>query len=98
MEIAEQVLLPAVRRQSAKATIVADGFSCRRQIEDGAGRRALHPAELIAAALRGGPGTLTEAAEPEAAATSGRMAIYAAGTIVAAALAWKIASRLSREV
>jgi len=54
MQIAEQVLLPAVRRSGADALVVSDGFSCRQQIRDGTGRRAFHPAEVIAHALRGG--------------------------------------------
>jgi Fe-S oxidoreductase len=47
----ERVLLPAVRAASAATAIVADGFSCRTQIEQGTDRRALHLAQLLAAAL-----------------------------------------------
>jgi hypothetical protein len=50
------VLLPAVRRASADTLIVADGFSCREQIRQATGRRALHLAEVIQAA-RGGAGS-----------------------------------------
>jgi FAD/FMN-containing dehydrogenase/Fe-S oxidoreductase len=49
---AERVLLPAVRATGPDVAILADGFSCREQIRQGAGRRALHLAEVAAAALR----------------------------------------------
>lgn len=52
MTIAEQELLPAVRRAGGDALIVADGFSCREQIHHGAGRYALHPVEVLELALR----------------------------------------------
>jgi Fe-S oxidoreductase len=51
MRIAEQRLLPAVR-EHPNAIFVASGVSCREQIEHGAGRRALHPVELLAARLK----------------------------------------------
>ncbi|WP_344577353.1 FAD-binding and (Fe-S)-binding domain-containing protein [Nonomuraea roseoviolacea] len=47
----EQVLLPAVRAAGPDTAVLADGFSCRTQIAQGAGRRATHLAELIAEAL-----------------------------------------------
>ncbi len=52
MTIAEQALLPAVRRAGGDTLIIADGFSCREQIRHGAGRYALHPVELLEFALR----------------------------------------------
>jgi hypothetical protein len=39
--------LPAVRKASADAIIVADGTSCRHQIHDGAAREALHVARVL---------------------------------------------------
>jgi FAD/FMN-containing dehydrogenase/Fe-S oxidoreductase len=51
MRMAELDLLPAVRRAPADALIVADGTSCRHQIADGAGRRALHVARVLEQAL-----------------------------------------------
>jgi Fe-S oxidoreductase len=45
--IAEHALLPAVRRAGAGAVVLADGFSCRTQLDDLAGIRALHLAELL---------------------------------------------------
>jgi len=50
--IAELALLPALRAAGAGATVVADGFSCREQVEDLAGRETLHFAEILARALR----------------------------------------------
>jgi Fe-S oxidoreductase len=51
MKMGELALLPAVRNAGAEALIVADGTSCRHQIADGAGRRALHVARVLAQAL-----------------------------------------------
>jgi Fe-S oxidoreductase len=53
MKVGELVLLPAVRRAAAGTLIVADGFSCREQIEQATGRRAVHLAHALHAALRG---------------------------------------------
>jgi Fe-S oxidoreductase len=51
MAMGELSLLPAVRAAAAGALVVADGTSCRHQIADGTGRRALHVAEVLAMAL-----------------------------------------------
>jgi Fe-S oxidoreductase len=45
--LGERVLLPAVRDADADTLVVTDGFSCREQIEQNAGRRPLHVAELL---------------------------------------------------
>jgi Fe-S oxidoreductase len=47
----ERVLLPAVRAADADTLIVADGFSCREQIVQSTGRRAIHSAELLKLAI-----------------------------------------------
>jgi Fe-S oxidoreductase len=47
----ELSLLPAVRKASDDAVIIADGTSCRHQIRDGAGREAIHVARLLAECL-----------------------------------------------
>ena len=49
--VAETHLLPAVRAQP-NAVVLADGMSCRVQLDDLAGVPALHLAELLAQALR----------------------------------------------
>lgn len=46
-------LLPALARTSADTVVIADGVSCRTQIESVSGRRAIHTAELLAQQLRG---------------------------------------------
>ena len=51
---AERVLLPAVRA-APEALVVTDGFSCREQIEQLAGRPTMHLAEVLRAALSGTP-------------------------------------------
>lgn len=55
MAAGERVLLPAVRRADADTLVLANGFSCRTQIEQGTPRRALHLAEALALAIDGGP-------------------------------------------
>jgi FAD/FMN-containing dehydrogenase/Fe-S oxidoreductase len=45
--IGERVLLPAVRTALPDTLIVADGFSCREQIGQATGRRAMHLAEVL---------------------------------------------------
>ena len=50
MAMAELSLLPAVRARP-DAIVVADGTSCRHQIQDGAQREAVHAAVLLAAQL-----------------------------------------------
>ena len=56
MACGERVLLPAVRDAPADSLVLADGFSCRTQIEQsGAGRTPVHLAEVLAAGLRGQP-------------------------------------------
>jgi FAD/FMN-containing dehydrogenase/Fe-S oxidoreductase len=49
--VAETALLPAVREAGEGATVLADGFSCRTQLEQLAGLPGTHLAELLAARL-----------------------------------------------
>ena len=51
MKIGEMVLFPAVRIAQKEILIVAPGTSCRHQIKDGTGRKALHPVEVLYEAL-----------------------------------------------
>jgi FAD/FMN-containing dehydrogenase/Fe-S oxidoreductase len=46
MQVGESRLFPAVRAVEEDAIIAAVGVSCRPHIEDGAGRRAVHPVVL----------------------------------------------------
>ena len=45
--IGERILLPRVRELDRDTVILADGFSCREQIEMHGGRKTLHIAELL---------------------------------------------------
>src|SRR5262249_49767713 len=47
MACAERVLLPRVRESALGTLILADGFSCREQIEQATGRKTLHLAEAV---------------------------------------------------
>jgi FAD/FMN-containing dehydrogenase/Fe-S oxidoreductase len=68
MACAERVLLPAVRDAAPQTLVLADGFSCRTQIEQGrTGRIAVHLAEVLAAGLRGQPVRPSRPAPPTAA-------------------------------
>ena len=60
LAVGERVLLPAVRAAAPETYIVADGFSCREQIAQATGQRALHLAQLLVILLRTqGPLSLT---------------------------------------
>jgi len=77
--VGEHAVLPAVRAAAADTLIVADGFSCREQIEQTAGRRTLHLADVLHLAL-GGP---DDARTPDVEAADGhrlRVALPAAVT------------------
>ena len=52
MKIGEQRLLPAVRKADTRTLVIADGFSCQTQIEQGSRRKAVHLAQVIASAKR----------------------------------------------
>ena len=51
MKIGELVLFPAVRNRSEGTLIAAAGTSCRHQVKDGTGVKALHPVEILWNAL-----------------------------------------------
>lgn len=52
MKVGELVLFPAVRKASENTLLAASGTSCRHQISDGTGKKALHPIEVLYAALK----------------------------------------------
>jgi FAD/FMN-containing dehydrogenase/Fe-S oxidoreductase len=93
MACGDRVLLPKVREASPDAVIVADGFSCRSQIEQGGtGRRALHSAQVIQLAREHGAQGPAGAQHPEDAAkqrpqAAGRATKRAAVLLGAAAVA-----------
>jgi len=100
MKAGERVLLPAVREAPKDALIVADGFSCRTQIADGTGRRALHLADVLEMAGTEGPrgpaGDYPERryvpdyARAARARVSRSVLAAAAGTVGAAALSYAL--------
>ena len=47
MKIGELVLFPSVRKNASTCTVAAPGTSCRHQIKDGTGEKALHPVEIL---------------------------------------------------
>jgi Fe-S oxidoreductase len=51
MQIGELVLFPAVRNSPEGCITAAPGTSCRHQIKDGTGEKALHPIEILYQAL-----------------------------------------------
>jgi FAD/FMN-containing dehydrogenase/Fe-S oxidoreductase len=53
MKLGERVLLPMVREADRDTLIIADGFSCREQIEQSTGRKTLHFAEVLQMAYEG---------------------------------------------
>jgi Fe-S oxidoreductase len=91
----ERALLPAVRKASADTLLVTDGFSCHEQIQQCAGRRALHLAEVMRMALdqqvESSSTTATVAAAHRQSIQWNRREkiILAGGAIVAAWTAWR---------
>lgn len=51
MQMGELRLFPSIRKAADKCTIVANGTSCRHQINDGTGVMAIHPISLLKQAL-----------------------------------------------
>jgi Fe-S oxidoreductase len=88
MACGERVLLPAVREAAGDALVVADGFSCRTQIEHGTGRRALHVAEVLKLAQ---DGALAEVPSSDGHARTAALAGGAAAALLAG-LVWKARS------
>jgi FAD/FMN-containing dehydrogenase/Fe-S oxidoreductase len=85
----ERVLLPAVRDAATDTLVLADGFSCRTQIEQGnTGRTPVHLAEILAAGLHAasqdGPPALPSRPAAPGAADYARLA---AGAVAAAGVA-----------
>jgi Fe-S oxidoreductase len=52
MQIGELVLFPTIRELKEHTIVAAPGTSCRHQIMDGTGRKALHPVEILWHAIK----------------------------------------------
>ncbi|HZU27930.1 MAG TPA: FAD-linked oxidase C-terminal domain-containing protein [Bryobacteraceae bacterium] len=98
MRVFAHELHPHVDKAAKDTILVADGFSCRTQIEDGTDRRALHLAQVIKMALDHGPngvaGPCPERAYQRLERNDGHVrewltAGVAAGLIGGGLLAWK---------
>ena len=99
MDCGDQALLPAVRDAEEGALVVANGFSCKTQIEQSdAGRRALHLAEVIALARqpdgrRGPTAPEDRLRNPRPAPATARRLARSAGPVLAVAAAAALAGR-----
>jgi FAD/FMN-containing dehydrogenase/Fe-S oxidoreductase len=104
----ERVLLPAVRASGADTLVITNGFSCREQIEQTTGRRAMHLAEVLRMALRARdgrklvePGTAAERAPVASwlvgAAALGGAAVLGAGAVQGVAQALHRSRRPQRD-
>jgi FAD/FMN-containing dehydrogenase/Fe-S oxidoreductase len=89
-KIAEHALLPQLRA-APNALVVANGFSCREQIEQLNGRETKHIAELLAEAM--GFSTRRPAAPP----TTGDLLLAAGGAVLAGALLGILATQARRD-
>jgi hypothetical protein len=87
MAIGEATLLPAVRETPAATLLVADGFSCREQVEQATGRKGLHLAQVAEMALRQA-GSLLESVPRGDRPRIPRIAVAAAAAVVLAGIAW----------
>jgi len=102
MRIGERRLLPAARGAGAETLLLADGFSCKTQIEHGTDRRALHTAQVIKMALdhgrSGPPGGQPERHYPDVVLDGGlpsalREAAVVGGAVAGGALLWALKRR-----
>jgi Fe-S oxidoreductase len=96
----ERVLLPAVRAAEPSTLVIADGFSCKTQIEQGTHRRALHVAEVLALAMDEGPDGPPRDSPPEQKAATRharavRRSMLRTGAVIGLGLGAALALRLS---
>ena len=91
VKIGERRLLPAVREAPKETIVLADGFSCKTQVEELTERRPLHLAQLMLLARDQGPegptGGPPERDYPDVEPPDSRRAILAGGAALAAAAA-----------
>ena len=100
----ERVLLPEVREAAEQDLIIADGFSCKTQIEQGTDRRALHLAQVLQLAInnehRNGKRPeegIVRRRQAEFRRANARTAAVAASVALTGLLAWGIVSARNKE-
>ncbi len=96
LQCGERVLFPGVRKAGLSTIVIADGFSCKEQIEQDTPRHALHLAEVTQMALKNGH---AREMYPEEAVVAPRMAtqrrsmkragIITGAAILGATLLWR---------
>jgi hypothetical protein len=84
VKVAEHSLLPKLEETPESTLVIADGFSCRGQIEQLGGREALHVAQVVQRALRESGRTGPEKGEPARSRRS-RLPLVVAGVAALAA-------------
>lgn len=95
----DRILLPEIRNASEDTLIVADGFSCREQIEAFTDRKPLHLAQVIQIAMHKAQGPIhypeRSAAVDERPIARGTVTVLALGAAiaVAAAVSWLLKNR-----
>jgi Fe-S oxidoreductase len=102
MDCGELALLPAVRDADRDTLVVADGFSCKTQIEQaGIGRRGLHLAQVMKIAREYGPRGVRDGlpelpyAGSRPRPSARRRAVRAAGAVAAVGTAGALAAGAS---
>jgi FAD/FMN-containing dehydrogenase/Fe-S oxidoreductase len=101
MKIGDRRLLPAVRDADPHTLLIADGFSCKTQVEHATDRRALHTAQILKMALdhgESGPeGSYPERRYPDVVLNGYgpdlRTAAAVGGAIAAGAMIWLLRRR-----
>ncbi|MGH7684166.1 MAG: (Fe-S)-binding protein, partial [Vulcanimicrobiaceae bacterium] len=90
VKCAERALLPKVREAPADTLIVADGFSCREQIQQLSGKKALHLADILQMALARHHDVVRGNGKHNGRIALRRVAAIAAGTLAAGTIiAWR---------
>jgi Fe-S oxidoreductase len=65
VKIGEHRLLPKVREAASDTLVIADGFSCKTQVEELSQRRPLHTAQVMKMAIEHGRGGVAGGGAPE---------------------------------
>lgn len=95
MQVYEHQLGPHLREKPADELIVADGFSCRTQIEHATGRRPLHLAQVLRMATHGSSDQTERPQQDETNTALKTFALLFAGVGVGLA-GWSIARSIRR--